>query len=327
MFKRVGGLMTLAIALHAQPYTLGQGFQIDPMLTIGGYISSEFQSKNSNEFFSIDDIAVMAYGDINPMFSYLAEFESAGFYHKNLSMGEESGSQKFHAERLYGDIWLSDAYNFRLGKMLTPIGYWNIEPINVLRDTTSSPLYSILLFPKFVTGVDLNGYLSGVDNVHYHLFAQNNHDLDEEYVTFANTHFYGFSAEKELTNESSCGGSIGEYITLTHQRTRFIQANAKYDDTQWQVMGEMMFAKNEFADNDHSTTFSGYTQGMYRYTQEHAFVGRYEYYNDHHTHYVDNIVVVGYSYRPLYPVSLKGEYQWHSLRDENAFLFSLSVLF
>lgn len=327
MIRRVCGLITLAIALHAQPYTLGNGLHIDPMFNIGGYFSSEFQSKNSEESLTFDDVAVMAYGDINPMFSYLAEFEAVGFYHKNLSTGEENGNQKFHAERFYADLWLADAYNFRLGKMLTPIGYWNMEPINVLRDTTSSPLYSMLLFPKFLTGVDLNGYIPNVDNVHYHLFAQNNHDLDEEYINIPNTHFYGFSAEKELTNDFSFGGSVGEYITLTNQRTRFIQANTKFDNEQWQMMGEMIFAKNHFADNDHSSTLSGYAQGMYRYTQEHAFIGRYEYYNDHHTNYVDNIAVVGYSYRPWYPVSLKGEYQWHSLRDENTFLFSLSVLF
>ena len=325
--QRVGGFITLAIALQAQPYTLGQGLDINPMLNVGGYFSSDFSSKNHQEAVSLDDVAVMAYGEINPMFSYLAEIEAAGFYRKNISTGEEIGNQKFHVERLYGDLWLSDAYNLRFGKMLTPIGYWNTQPINVLRDTSSNPLYSMLLFPKFVSGVDLNGYLPGVDNVHYHLFAQKNHDLDEKYVTFPNEHFYGFSVEKELTNESSLGGSAGEYITLTHQRTRFVEANAKYDDSQWQVMSEMMFAKNDFADNDHALTLSGYAQGMYRYTQEHAFVGRYEYYNDHHTNYVDNIAVAGYSYRPCYPVSLKGEYQKHSLRDENTFLFSLSVLF
>ncbi len=327
MIKRVGGLITLAITLNAEPYILGNGFHIDPMLNIGGYFSSEFVSKNNQESVTFDDIAVMAYGDINPFFSYLAELEAINFYHRNLSNGDESGSQKFHIERFYGDIWLSDAYNFRFGKMITPIGYWNTEPINVLRDTTSNPLYSMLLFPKFLTGVDLNGYLPGVDNIHYHLFAQNNHDLDKEYINIPNTHFYGFSVEKELTNEFSCGGSVGEYITLVHQRTRFVQTDAKYDDSQWQIMGEMMFANNEFTDNDQAFTLSGYMQGMYRYTPEHAFVGRYEYYNDRHSNYVDNIGVVGYSYRPWYPVSIKGEYQWHSVRDENSLLFSLSVLF
>lgn len=327
MIRRVGGLITLAIALHAQPYSLGQGLRIDPMLNVGGYFSSEFKSKNNTETFSLDDVAVMAYGDINPMFSYLAEFEAVGFYHKNLSTGEESGSQKFHTERFYGDLWLADAYNLRFGKMITPIGYWNTEPVNVLRDTTSNPLYAMLLFPKFLTGIDLNGYFPGFDNVRYHLFAQNNHDFDDEYINIPNTHFFGFSAEKELTSQSGCGGSMGEYLTLTNQRTRFAQANVKYDDTQWQMMGEMMFAKNEFASNVQASTLSGYVQSMYRYTQEHAFVSRYEYYNDHHTNYVDNIGVFGYSYRPLYPVSLKGEYQWHSLNNENAFLFSFSVLF
>jgi len=327
MIKRVAALMTLVMTLQAEPYVLGQGLHIDPMLTIGGYFSSEFESKNSEETFTLDDVAIMGYGTINPMFSYLAEFEAVGFYNKNFSTGEESGSQKFHAERLYGDLWFSDAYNLRFGKMITPIGYWNMEPINVLRNTTSSPLYSYLLFPKFLTGIDLNGYLPGVDNVYYHLFAQNNEDLDKEYINIPNSHFYGFSAEKELNSEFSCGGSIGEYITLDDQRTRYVQAGMKYNDMQWQVMSEVMYAKNEFSSNDTASTLSGYVQGMYRYTQEHAFVGRYEYYDDHQTNYTDNIGVFGYSYRPLYPVSLKGEYQWHSAHDENTWLFSFSVLF
>ncbi len=327
MLKRISTLVVIAISLQAEPYTLGQGLHINPILNIGGYFSSEFESKNSDETLTLDDVAVMAYGEINPMFSYLAEMEAVGFYHKNLSTGEESGSQKFHVERLYGDLWLSDAYNLRFGKMITPIGYWNTEPINVLRDTSSNPLYSKLLFPKFLTGIDLNGYIPGMDSTHYHLFAQNNRDLDEHYINIPNTHFFGLSVEKEFSMDWTGGGSIGEYMTLTDQRTRFIQANVKYDDTQWQVMSEVMLAGNEFASNVHSSTLSGYVQGMYRYSLEHAFVGRYEYYNNNHTNYEDNIAVIGYSYRPWYPVSLKGEYQWHSMNDENALLFSFSVLF
>ena len=262
MLKRVGALMTLVMTLHAEPYVLGQGLRIDPMLTVGGYFSSEFESKNSEETFTLDDVAIMGYGTINPMFSYLAEFEAVGFYNKNFSTGEESGSQKFHAERLYGDLWFSDAYNLRFGKMITPIGYWNMEPINVLRDTTSNPLYSYLLFPKFLTGIDLNGYLPGVDNVHYHLFAQNNEDLDKEYINIPNSHFYGFSAEKELNNEFSYGGSVGEYLTLRRSAYSFCSSrHAKYDDTQWQVMSEVMYAKNEFSSNDTASTLSGYRTG------------------------------------------------------------------
>ncbi|MDP3292311.1 MAG: hypothetical protein Q8M43_09800, partial [Sulfuricurvum sp.] len=133
-------LLLLFISTYAHAYELGRGAQINDHINVGGYFSSEFEAGRSDETFTLDDVAVMAYGDINPMISYLAEFEAVGFYHKNLSDGSDGGSQKFHAERLYGDLWMSDDFNIRFGKEITPIGYWIMEPINVLRDTTSNPL-------------------------------------------------------------------------------------------------------------------------------------------------------------------------------------------
>lgn len=312
---------------YADEYELGRGFKINDSLQVGGYFSSEMQLKNNQDSAGIEDIAVLAYGDINPMVSYLAELESVGFYSKNFSNGADGGSQKFHIERLYGDLWLADAYNLRFGKQITPVGYWNKEPVNVLRDTTSNPLYSMLLFPKFLTGIDINGYVPGTEGLRYHLFGQNNRDFDEEYINIPNTHFFGLSIEQEFSIDFNGGGSFGEYITHTNQRTRFIQVGAKYDDSTWQVLGEILAAKSEYSNRQDDYAYSGYTQAMYRYTPEHGFIGRYEYYNDHHTDYKDHILILGYSYRPLYPVSLKGEYQWHSQNNENRALFSLSVLF
>ncbi|HEX5328877.1 hypothetical protein [Sulfuricurvum sp.] len=312
---------------HAQEYELGHGVSLNEYLNVGSYFSTVFESNKHNDTWMLDDVAVMAYGDINPMFSYLAEAEAVGFYSKNLTDGAEGGSKKFHIERLYGDVWMSDDFNIRFGKMITPIGYWNKEPINVLRDTSSNPLYSTLLFPRLLTGIDINGYVPAIEGLRYHLFGQNNRDLDEEYINIRNNHFYGLSLEKEFSMEWSGGASIGEYITKIDQRTRFLQAGTKYDDTQWQLTLETLLAKSEYADGQDAYALSGYAQAMYHFSPEHALIGRYEYFSDHHTDYRDNIAILGYSYRPLYPVSLKGEYQWHSLHDENRALFSLSVLF
>lgn len=325
----LGLLVLSAVSLHAEPYVLGQGYEVNDMLNVGGYISSQYEVKDSEQSLTApDDIAVIAYGDVNPMISYLAEFEAAGVYHKNLSTGNESGDRKFHIERLYGDLWLADAYNIRFGKQITPIGYWNAEPINVLRNSTSNPLYAMHSFPKFFTGIDINGYIPGLEGARYHLFGQKNKDLDDQYINIPNTHFYGVSVEKEISNDWSAGGSVGEYITtVDNQRSRFVQANLKYDDTAWEVMAEAFLAKSEYVDNGDDYTVSSYVQGMYRYSQEHGFIGRIEHYNDHHTEYEDNIAILGYSYRPLYPVSLKGEYQWHSQNNEDCALFSFSVLF
>jgi hypothetical protein len=328
IIRRISILIAVSTILQADPYSLGQGINVNKMLNVGGYFSTEYLAKKGQDTASVEDVAVMAYGDINPMFSYLAELESAGFYSKNISTGVETGDHKFHTERFYGDLWLADAYNIRFGKQITPIGYWNKEPINVLRDTTSNPLYTTLLFPRLLTGIDINGYIPGMEGAHYHLFGQKNHDFDDDYINIPNTHFFGLSVEKELSTEWSGGGSAGEYTTLlTNQRTRFMQANAKYDDDTWQVMGEALMAKSEYAVNQHASAFAGYLQGMYRYTPQHAFITRGEYFNDHHSNYKDTIGIVGYSYRPVYPVSFKGEYQWHSLNAENRFLLSFSVLF
>jgi hypothetical protein len=323
------GLLFLLATTQAQPYELGRGYHMDDMLNIGGYFSSELEMQSSHNTARLDDVAVMAYGDIDPMLSYLGELEAVGFYSKNLTNGEESGDRKFHIERLYGDLWLSDAYNVRFGKQITPVGYWNKEPINVLRDSTSSPLYSQLLFPKFLTGIDINGFILGMVATRYHLFGQNNQDLDQGYINIPNTHFFGLSVEKEVSSDWAEGGSIGEYIAAAgSQRTRYVQANVKYDDTTWQMMSEVLVAKSTYIQEDADDyTLSGYVQGMYRYTPQHAFIARAEHYKDHHTQYEDNIAVLGYSYRPLYPVSLKGEYQCHSQHNENRALFSFSVLF
>ncbi|MDD5158150.1 hypothetical protein [Sulfurimonas sp.] len=316
-----------ALSLQAEPYKMGQGVKVNEMLNIGGYFSTEFESNRSSDSVALEDIAVIAYGDLHPMLSYLVELESAGFYRKNLSDDSHSSDKNFHIERLYGDLWISNEVNIRFGKQIAPIGYWNREPINVLRDTTSNPLYSMLLFPRFLTGIDINGFIPKVDGVKYHLFGQNNNDLDENYINIPNTHFFGFALEKEISNELSSGISIGDFIPKSSVRSQFIQANFKYDNEVWQILAEGLVAKSRYSNTRDEYAFSAYMQGMYRYTQKHAVIGRYEYFNDNRTQYEDNILTLGYSYRPWYPVSLKAEYQFHSKNDENRALISFSVLF
>jgi len=314
-------------SVYADNYQVGRGFTINDTLTLGGYISTEFESKaHEDNSATLDDVAILAYGSINPMLSYLVELEAPGFYSKNLKNGEEDGSQKFHIERLYADVWMADAFNFRIGKQITPIGYWNTEPINVLRDTTSNPLHTKLMFPKFLTGVDMYGYVPKISGLQYHFFAQKNHDFDKEYINLPNTHFFGAVFEQELDMDASAGAGIGDFFTVDHIKNRFVQLNFKFDDGTFQLMTEGMIAnKNDGVRQANSK--AGYLQALYRFNSEHAIVSRLEYYNDRYRNYKDEIFITGYSYRPIYPVSLKGEYQWHSQRDENKFLFSFSVLF
>jgi hypothetical protein len=71
-----------------------------------------------------------------------------------------------------------------------------------------------------------------------------------------------------------------------------------------------------------------YSQLEYRFTPRHALIGRLEH-TDNPVVYPGSrtISIIGYSYRPLYPVSLKIEHQWHNDATANALMASFSVLF
>ena len=208
--KLLLSLVFLSLTLFANEYELGRGYKINDSLHVGGYFSTDYTFTNDNNQFEIDDVAILAYGNLSPQFSYLFELEAAPFYTNNFSENLSQTNTKFHYERVYIDYSHSEMLNIRIGKQITPIGYWNLEPINVLRDTSSNPLYSFKMFPKLFTGVDLNGYLDEENTFKYNLFVQKNNDLDEEYINIKNDSFIGLTVNYEWDENIDIGASLGQ---------------------------------------------------------------------------------------------------------------------
>jgi hypothetical protein len=310
----------------AEGYTLGHGYRLYDMLTLGAYFSTEYEATRDEQQFKVEDLAILGYGNLTSSLSYLAELEATDVYVRNFTEDTERTGTTFHVERAYADYKFSDAMQVRAGKMITPIGEWNLEPINVLRDTTSNPLYATEMFPRFLSGLSLYGFVPQADGLQYHLFIQKNRDIDEDYINIRNEHFFGISGSYELDMERSFGASVGEFVTEPHEeKFRFIQLNAKYDAYPYKVTAEGMVRHRENSGGQNAYSSAAYLQGVYRLETVHSFVARYEYFDD--TLYDDNILIVGYGYRPLYPVSFKAEYQWHEQSSEDKFLASFSVLF
>nr|MDA3908537.1 hypothetical protein [Sulfurimonas sp.] len=133
-------VVLIAIFIHflnADEYEMGHGLRLNDKINLGAYFSVDYITGDEKKQFRLDDVAVLAYGNLNSKLSYMAEIEGAGVYVKNYTTGEETRDIQFHYERIYLDYIYSDRYNIRIGKQITPIGYWNLEPINVLRDTSS----------------------------------------------------------------------------------------------------------------------------------------------------------------------------------------------
>lgn len=322
-------ILFLAVLIQADEYDLGRGVKLSEALNIGGYFSIDYQKSDEKKQFRLDDVAVLAYGEMSPKLTYLAEFEAAPFYVKNFTTDTSTNDHKFHHERLYIDYMYSEMFNFRIGKQIAPIGYWNLEPINVLRDTSSNPYLSSGMFPKLLTGLDIYGYLDEDHTLKYHVFMQKNEDLDAEYINIQNEHFFGLSLEYEFSSDISFGGALGQYITNEDDKhVDLVQANAKYDSYPFVLQAEAAY---NFVDNkvkqEKSEHFAGYTQMMYSLDMHHALIGRYEYINDKANSLDNHIGIIGYSYRPIYSVSFKLEYQINSDAYLNKSIASFSVLF
>jgi hypothetical protein len=316
-----------SITAQESAYQIGRGFEISDFLTLGGYFSTEYELGEDKNAFLVDDLAILAYGDNGGQFSYLLELESIDVLTVDFENDTSETNWPATIERLYGDYKFSDYLGFRVGKQISPIGYWNLQPINVLRETTSNPRYSRQMFPKFITGVSMYGFTPFDETLSYQIYGQNSRDMDQDNLNIAIDKHYGVSLEKEIGNGWKVGGSIGRFRQLDQTKTRYAQLNSRYDTAKFSAIAEGILNYQDTVAGKSENSSAFYLQGEYRVTPQHALIARAEYYKDGIIDIKERVGILGYSFRPVYPVSLKFEYQWHADSNENQFVSSFSVLF
>lgn len=313
-------------------YTLGEGYKIGSLpLYIGGYFSADYQhisERNLNKF-RIDDIAFLGYGSVNK-FSYMAEFEFKQFYINEWGgISNHTFNKQLHTERLYVNYDYDENIALRVGKFNSPIGYWNMMPINVLRDTTSNPIVNLILYPKYTTGVDVS-YTSYEDSeIRLDIIAQNNTDIDDSYNNVKIDKHYAFGLEyihDDVSFKLNSGYFHSKERIALSSDIYYTLASFKYDNETLKIMGEIGTQVSKQAS---VVPYDGYLQATYQLSEEHAGIIRFESYDSRAFNFAqkDNVILMGYTYRPIYPISLKVEYQFHEYDKRDKFLCSLSVMF
>ncbi len=328
--RTVASLCLVASSLlHAESdYTLGAGLQVGTLpIYIGGYFSVDYRKSDDEQRYRIDDIALLSYGG-NSTLSYMLELE-----YKELYVHTQNGSDStverdthLYIERAHLDYNINEHFRLRLGKYNSPIGFWNLVHINVLRETTSNPVSSYILYPMFTTGANLtyNSFHKAAWRID--LIAQRGKAIDNGYNNYAiDRHFgVGITYEKE---DFTCKISGGYFRQLQHRDDPDIYyalIAAKYETDTYAVKTEL---GSQRSDKEVTTAYAGYLQGAYYFTERHIGIARLEAYQNDLLDESDRFVILGYTYRPLYPVALKSEYQWHTRYRDNKLLLSLSVLF
>ncbi len=312
-----------------EEYQLGKGVQVGSLpLYIGGYFSLDYKHTDDIDRYRVDDLAVLGYGDYEK-FSYLAEFEFKEMYvetHEN-DVKDSTNNDKLYTERLYIDYNFNENYMLRVGKYNSPIGFWNLLPVNVLRETTSNPMSTLIIFPKFTTGLNTSYLSYGEGELRVDVMLQHNNDIDDEYNNYKIDEHYGFgiSYERDDCTLKLNGGyfhNLNNYIT--QDNLYYFLLSAKYESQKYQILSEIGSQKSK---SDFTTDYALYLQGLYRFNEQHIGVIRVESYDDNLNATDDDMLIFGYTYRPLYPIAIKSEYQFHSQSNQNQFLFSFSVLF
>ena len=316
-----------SLALCEDNYQLGEGVQIGKLpLFIGGYISADYKNTEDENRYRLDDISLLAYGSYSRL-SYMLEVEHKNLHTKISTQNSSYTEQDKHIyrERLYVEYNFNENYILRVGKYNTPIGYWNLLPINILRETSSSPQSTNILYPKFTTGVGTSYLYYGTGELKVDLIVQDNKDLDTEYNNYQTDKHYGFgiSYTKDDYSIKLNGGYFHYLQSLSLDNDLYyLLISSKYETDKYQIICE---AGTQGSNNQTTTKYAAYAQGAYHFTEQHTGVMRIESYDK--LDKKDNILLVGYTYRPLYPIAIKSEYLFHSESALNEVILSLSVLF
>jgi len=156
------GVFVLCIALHglcatlamAGDYHLGTGENIGPV-NLAGYSNLVFEApRNGPDALVLEGLSLFASARVNRYFNPFMEVEI-----ESATLAAEHGatsSGKTSVERLYNDFELSPSASLRVGKMLTPVGEWNLIHAAPLVWTVTRPLATYYSFPVFVSGASLN---------------------------------------------------------------------------------------------------------------------------------------------------------------------------
>lgn len=319
--------MLLFTGLLAEDYRLGQGLKIPGVpLYLGGYATVDYL-KRADDYnrLRVDEVAILGYGNVDRL-SYMAEFEMKEGYVKEWDkIARERSDERVSIERLYVDYALNDTWNIRVGKFNTPVGYWSQEPINILRDSASNPYLAFIVYPRYTTGLLISHADTLRSNTNYTMTLQENKDLDDWYNNISVDRHYTAGIEHFINDDLSIKANLGHFRTTDEQEFFYGLAALQFEQELYKVSAEFGARRGE---TEWNVPYAFYLQGVWHMKEHHDLIGRFEHYRiDEGSLRDEQIGIIGYTYRPIYPIALKAEYQAHTYTNENQFHLAFSIMF
>jgi hypothetical protein len=289
-------------------YTPGRGLRVgDTGLALGGYGATFLvRDEGGPAELSMDDVSLFVIWDPVARVHVFSELEGEDLVRVDDHGHGGTNASTFIAERLYGDLGLSDGVNLRLGKFLTPVGRWNVIHAQPLVWTTSRPLTTQLPFDAHVTGAMVFGALlpESVGGT-YSLYGQFVNSLDPQ---SDEPHPSDRSAGARLACSPLAGWSIGGSYLASHTQGEWDHLVGV--DTLWQRGAFELMGEGVVEDGGGALGWQWgfYLQPVLRVLPRTFLVGRYEHFDQRASGAQVNLIVTGLAFKPVPYVVLKAEY-------------------
>jgi len=301
---------------QAEGYELGQGLPVGKYL-LSGYVNIELVDRfDAPTRLDLDDLSLFASGRINKWANPFLEAELSRY-----TLIQEGGGSipgDFVVERFYNDSIISEHDTLRIGKILTPLGDWNL--------VHAAPLIPIITRP-YTTARGFEAYTSGVGWLHdpesgvtpnWQLYWQPDTEWFKRPANQAPRSFrdvYGGHIIMPLGLLDKIGASFqhGELIETGETFTLFgINANKTF--------GKLKLESEAITANFSGTVLPGATPRVHDYESgifglvDYAIIPKLhgllegEYYQDHTVSDSSRSTLAAVAYKPSVPVVWKLEY-------------------
>lgn len=292
-----------------QTWQPGQGWRIgDTGLTLGGYTSLQYQDlQNSNSRLALSHLSMFVWWESQSGLRIFSEIDNESQLSADTQSVDADGSF-LSVERLYGEYAFNDALGFRLGKFLTPIGYWNQIHADPLVWTTSRPLESVALFPDHTSGAMVFG---GTDvlgkRLDYRAYTSIGTDVRKDPAEKPFNEAFGVQVTLEDVSHWRIGLSAASFdeITNTEEHETLIGADFLWHSGGFEVSGEGVYRHSSLGSMRDGN--GAFVQGVMPIAGKLYAVARLEHLRDPDLQQPVRLSVFGLNYRLDRAVSFKLE--------------------
>lgn len=313
-------------------YRAGRGFSIgDTGFNVGGFTTLELdREQGGSTTIELDAINLLLLYRPIEEFKLFADLEVDQLFAIESPEWEAESSVGFVAERLYGEVSVSDRQNFRFGKFQTPVGRWNLVPTEPFVWTAISPVLTDVAFDEHQTGVMFFGSLYPDDmSLTYTLYGQVVDPLEPD--SFPPPADRSVGGRLEL-DDALGDWSLGSSFVAAERRGKWSYLggiDGVWHGGPFELTGELVYVDGQL----HARNMFGfYLQGVYELFPSLHAVARYEHFAPEGKTRDSNIGDVGLAWIPLPYLYVKADYRFVDRSNDTVELFrglsaSVSVLF